>query len=251
MTSLRTRLLLLAFPLLLIAGCFSPQPVIRMTPLLDNLFWANGNQVAALQGESARVAVAFLRDVNDQVSFRVEVENMSPAPLLVDPARFYYTMCALPDGNRHPVCGTSRWVVNPEQALLDLDIQRSRQSASNKNEASFFAPFMLLDMMGAVGAAANGKPRAASAALHGAADSAAMIDRAEAREQQQTVTYDSERSMWETGAFRISTIFPRQRAAGMVFIPRDTSTDGVKLHIRVGNEVFAFPFKQTVHKIPR
>ena len=234
-----------------LSGCFAPEPVIRMTPLSGNSFWVKGTQVSAVQGKSARAAVAFLRDYDSQVSFRVEVENDSPEPVVVDPANFYYTRCVSPEAPNPSNCGTSHWVVNPEQVLLDLDAKRSRESANNNNETLFFMPFVLLDTVAAVGGAATGNHRLASHALADAGNTAAIMDGIDAKDRNQADTYESKRSMWETGAFRKTTIFPGQRAAGMVFIPHDLSSNSVKLQVRVGKEVLAFSFRQTVYQLGR
>jgi hypothetical protein len=232
----------------ILAGCIAPEPVIRMTPLSKNPFWAGGTQVAAIQGKSALVAVAFLREKDAQVSFRVEIENTSTGPVLVDPARFYFNMCSLSEVLDEATCSTSRWVVNPEQVLLDLDVKRARESADNKNSTSLLMPFMFLDIVAAVGGIATGDRHATAQALDNTRDTSDMLREIEAEDQQQASSYEARRSMWETSALRKTTILPGQREAGMVFIPRDLSTNTVKLQIRVGDEVLAFPFKQTVYQ---
>jgi hypothetical protein len=231
------------------SGCYAPQPVIRMTPLSKNLFWVKGTQVAAAQGKTGRAAVAFLRDHEAQVSFRVEVENTSAAPMLVDPATFYYSTCPLPEMPANAKCSTSRWVIDPEQVLLDLDAQRSRDSASNKNQTAFFMPFILLDAVATVGGIASGDHHATSHALASVAHSGAILKGIDDQEWQQNVTYQSERSLWETGAFRKTTLFPGQWAAGMVFIPHDLNCRSVRLHIRMGDELIVFPFQQTLYDV--
>jgi hypothetical protein len=231
------------------SGCFAPEPVVRMTPLSKNLFWVKGTQVAAVQGKTGRAAVAFLRDYNSQVSFRVEVENTSLAPLLVDPATFYYSTCPSAEMPAYAKCSTSRWVINPEQVLLDLDAQRSRDSASNNNASAFFMPFILLDAMAAVTGAAKGNGRMTAHALASGVETAAILDHIEATEQAETASYQSERSLWETGAFRKTTLFPGQRASGMVFIPHDLDCKSVRLHIRMGDEIVVFPFQQTLYDV--
>jgi hypothetical protein len=231
------------------SGCFAPEPVIRMTPLSKNLIWVNGTQVAALRGKTGRAAVAFLRDHESQVSFRVEVENTSAAPMLVDPATFYYSTCPLPEMAANAKCSTSRWVINPEQVLMDLDAKRSRDSASNKNQTAFFMPFILLDAVATVGSIASGDRHATSHALASVAHSGEILKGIDDQEWQQNITYQSERSLWETGAFRKTTLFPGQRAAGMVFIPHDLDCRSVRLHIRMGDEIIVFPFQQTLFDV--
>jgi hypothetical protein len=230
---------------LVASGCFAPEPVIRMTPMSEHLFWVQGTQVAAAQGKTGRAAVAFLRDGDSHVSFRVELENTSAEPVLVDPATFYYRACyqaETPEENR---CSPSQWVIDPEQVLLDLDVQRSRASASNKSEAAFFTPFIMLDTVLSLGGLASRDP------LTHAARNSVLIDDIKAKEGRQNSTYLTERSLWETGAFRKSTLFPGQRASGMVFIPRDVTSNTVRLNIRIGEEIIAFPFKQSLYQVSR
>ena len=234
----------LTLAVLATAGCMMPEPVLRLTPLSDNVVWAGGMAAVVKQAKAARVAVAFAREHDGKVGFRVEIENTSPVPILIDPARFYYAACNRSADGASRTCQPSRLAFNPEQVLLDLDIQHSRQEASTANAETFAGAMMFLDLTLGVAGAASGNRHAAMAGLDGADHSAQALDAISAEGQQQASTYEMERASWETAAFRKSTIPPGHRVAGLVYVDRHLAANEVSLQIRIGDEILDFPFKQ-------
>jgi hypothetical protein len=52
------------------SGCVAPEPVLRLTPLSENVLWIGGTAAAIKEGKSVRVAAAFDRQQEDLVSFQ-------------------------------------------------------------------------------------------------------------------------------------------------------------------------------------
>jgi len=99
-------------------GCVRAQPVLRLTPLSDNVLWVGGMAASVKEGKLARVAVAFARQQDDLVAFYVEIENTARIPILVDPSRSYYAACTRLAKSRPRRCHPAQWVVDPEKVLL-------------------------------------------------------------------------------------------------------------------------------------
>lgn len=196
------------------AGCVAPAPVLRLTPRSDNVLWVGGMAAIIKQGKSARVAVAFARQEEELISFRVEIENTGLIPILVDPSSSYYATCTRSAKNGARQCHPTRWVFNPEEVLLDLDIAHSRQKADQMNREAFAGPMLLLTI--------------------------------QSESQEQASTYEIARVNWETEALRKTTLLPGNGVAGLVYVSRDLAANEVLLQIRIGDEVLGFPFNQTL-----
>jgi hypothetical protein len=220
--------------------------VLRLTPLSDDLLWVNGLAAVVEDGKLARAGVAFVRPEQELVGFHVEIENTSMAPLLVDPSRFYYAACTRAADGKSRKCQPSRWAVDPEKVLLELDIAHSRQVAGQANKEALAGAFILLDMAAAMAGAAKKNPALTGAAIAHSAQMGDVIDGIEAEGDQHALAYEAQRGKWEGVALRKTTLLPGNRLAGMVYVPRARAAAEVRLHLRLGNEVMAFPFKQVL-----
>ena len=227
-------------------GCASAEPVLRLTPLSNNVVWVAGEAAVIKEGKLARVAVAFARQQDDLVGFRIEIENTANAPILVDPSNFYYAACTRSADAQKRNCHPARWAVDPEKMLLALDIERSRQKANTMNAESLMAPILFLDLAVAVAGTASPNHRTTALAL-GAADlTAATLGAIQSDGQQQASGYELKRANWEAAAFRKTTLLPGTRAAGLVYVDRDLAANELALQIRIGDETLDFPFKQAL-----
>jgi hypothetical protein len=235
--------------LVLAVGCVPPAPVLRLSPQSNNVVWVGGTPVASRRGQHIRAAVAFAREQGDQLAFRVEIENLADEPILVDPAGFYYTTCAHRGGPSGPGCAASRYATDPERALLELDMSHARQVASAANGEALLGAVLLLDLTAGVVGATAGHGRGTATALIAADSAAGAIQSAEQDKLNQVSAYELERSNWSIAALRKTTLFPRNKAAGLVFIGKVPKAREVSLHIRAGDDVLPFVFDQTAHKV--
>ncbi len=235
---------------MLLGGCVTASPVLRLTPRDKNRVWVGGTAVVSKTGVNVRVATAFARDHDGRIGFRVEVENRSSQPMVIDSNSFSFATCVRPEDKQPEQCAPARLAINPEKVLLDMDIARSRKQASNANHATFHSVMFLLEATAAVTSVVSGDRHEATGALLLAGQEGQRIDQIEARESRQVSAYELERANWTTDAFRKTTIFPGKAAAGLVFTERDVKAQGVWLLVRIGDETFRFPFNQVVY-IPR
>lgn len=235
--------------LLLGAGCVMPAPVLRLTPQSRNVVWIGGTAVTSQQGKNIRAAVAFVREQDNLLSFRVEIESVSDRPILVDPSRFYYLTCAQRRQPPTRVCNGSRYVVNPEQVLLDLDVANSRQAASAANAEAFFGAMFLLQATAGIAGAASGHGHGGAGVAMGATRTAYALDSVQHERRRQVSAYELDRANWSTAALRKSTLLLGDSVAGLVFLEKDPSVSEVSLQIRAGDDVLPFGFNQTAHQV--
>jgi hypothetical protein len=240
-TALRLPLLLLAIDA---SGCAFAQPVLRLTPRSKDVVWVGGTGMVRQETKNMRVAMAFAREENGMPGFRVEVQNLSPDTVVIEPSAFSYIYCNRIPGAADATCGLRLLAVDPESMLLELDMQRSRQKAENANDQSFHATMMLLELTAGLAGAGKGRPNGGIplATIEGQALNAAAD-----REKLQASGYDLERENWATGSFRKSTLFPDKAAAGLVFIERNLKATEVWFLVQVGGDKLFFGFDQVVY----
>lgn len=231
------------------AGCMMPAPVLRLEPQTKEVVWIGGTAVITRQGRATRAAVAFVREQGEHIVFRVELENLSDEPILVDPARFYSATCWLKGTPASRSCGPSRYVRDPEQALLALDLAHSRQVASAANQEAFLGAMLLLEATAGVASATAGHGRGTTNALIATTGTADSIRAVEQNRHHQVSAYELERSNWSTAALRKSTLLPGNKVAGLVFVEKDPSASEVSLQIRTDREVLPFSFYQRAYQV--
>jgi hypothetical protein len=235
--------------LLLGSGCMMPAPVLRLAPRTQEVVWIGGTAAQIQRGKNTRAAVAFVREQGDAIAFRVELENLSDQPIVVDPAHFYYVTCWQKGVPPSRSCGSSRYVKNPEQALLALDMAHSRDIASAANHEAFLGAMLLLEVGAGVASATTGRGGGTTHALIAADGTADSLRAVEQRRHHQASAYELERSNWSTAALRKNTLLPGNAVAGLVFIDKDPSASEVSLQIRSGDETLPFPFEQTAYQV--
>jgi hypothetical protein len=240
-------LFLLFFTTLTLSGCVMPEPVLRLTPLNENVVWRDGRAAQIKEGAPARVAVAFEQEATlasrRLVGFRVEIQNVSDKPFLVNPMGFYYAACVTaPNGTRK--CQPSHLAVNPEQVLLDLDLQHSRRQADVANEAALGTALLFLDLATATASLASSGHHRATVPLAGAAAAGASVSATYARGEAEATDYELQRSDWSSTALRKTTLLPGEGVAGVVFIDRQLDAGQIILAVRFDDHVLDFPFRQ-------
>jgi hypothetical protein len=245
---LSRRILLVGFATTALASCFAPEPVLRLRPLSHEVIWNEGRAAQVKENAVARVAVAFEREWSladhPMVGFRVEIQNVSANPFLVVPSRFYYAACSRSADGKVRACQPSRPAMNPEQVLLNLDVEHSRKQAGAANEEALGAALLFLDLAAGMANVAKGNPRGAGVAMAGAAASSSMMSSAEAEGNAEAANYESARSIWSSTALRKTTVLPGGGAAGIVFVDRQLDAREIVLAVRIDDETLDFPFEQ-------
>jgi hypothetical protein len=225
------------------AGCVAPEPVLRMTPLSENVLWLRGTAAFLKENSVGRVAMAFDRQEGQMVAFHVEIENAGTEPLLIDPAAIYYAACNRSQDGQIRRCAPAHWATDPEKVLLALDVAHSRQVAGEVNEAALLGSLAVLDMAAAVaGGARHGSGALAAASGGHALATAAAI---ESQQRRHGVMFEAERLRWSSAALRKTTLVPGGRVAGLIYLPRETGANEIAVQVRMGKDTLEFPFKQT------
>ncbi len=229
---------------LCVAGCATPRPLVRLAPVGGEVTWLSGRAVLSKQQSGVRVAMAFEHQDGDTLAVRVEVANDSEAKLEVGPRDVFFVTCP---AEAIASCGLSQRVIDPEAALMALDVGASREAAAAANDAAFYTPLLILSAVTDVAEVASGKANSTTGL-----QTAALANRrhaAEARHNTAMTSYAAQREMWSNAALRRNTVQPGRAQGGMVFVPIDLTARYVWIQLRAGPRAFAFQFEQTVTNI--
>ena len=224
-------LLLLAYSS---SGCATGKPVIRLSPRTQEVKWWQGRAIVMKEADGVRVAVAYERNYEARMAFRVEVANDSGQPLLVDPRESSCTYCnrlPLPGEKAARACPTQLRALDPEKETLNAEIARSREAADHANAMAWETGVGLFLVAG-----------------NGGGNTATFVGtnaiRSEVSHQAQQTRYGSEVEFWQTATLRRTNLSPGEVASGLVVAPVIPNIPIVRLNIVVGTHHFDFEFSQ-------
>jgi len=224
-----------------LAGCATPYPLVALRPVSREVTWVAGRAVTYKDQRGIRVAAAFERQQGDNLEIRVEIQNATGAALDVVPHEFTFTTCLTTDVGS---CRPTRFIIDPEKVLADLDATQSRAAASAANNQAVLGGLVLLTAVADAGSIASGRGDA-SAGTNTLA-TAAVLNEDRTRADLTAASIDNQRAVWSNVALRRNTVFPQRGVAGDIFVPVDREARLVWIHVRAAGEVFSFPFRQTV-----
>jgi hypothetical protein len=222
------------------AGCFAPEPVVRLEAMGSSLVWSGGEAVAARQSDGVRAAVAFSGQREGMLGIRVEIANDDADPFTFDPAKARYLARAE---------GAAAWtpVVDPEQLLLAFDLAKSREIADANNAAATGAVISLLTITAAVAAAGSGDHRSARHLADTAAVTSAVSQSSAADHANRANAAAATRQSLAAEVFRRTTLPRGAVASGTIYLPTVPGATEVWLRLVAGPAIFDFPFHQRTY----
>lgn len=251
-------------------GC-TPDPVYRLraqAPDSTN-FWEQGKQVVTRTVDSLQVAVSYARTTDDGHKFRLAFVNRSSEPVTVDPLGVYAVVTeklsdreqvqrTRPEYGREVIeyvyrrpdtlsTADTLYARNPEQVLLRIDKERSREEAEAEEAAGLNALSATLD---AVSEIAEPPQTPEERAADAAEDAEEDRERAErrARHERRRAQLSQRRAQWARSALRRTTLAPGMRTSGFVVVPVDPRAFTLVLNVDGGPDVVTVPFRQTRHE---
>ncbi len=223
-------------------GCATPMPLVRLNPDASDVVWVGGRASVQKDTTGVRVAAAFERQDGSNVAVRVEVQNGTTDRLEVSPQEMTYAVCS---GLKAASCRPSERVIDPEQVLAALAVAQSRGVADASNSQAFYGTLVLLNAVGDVASAAQGRPTTGSGTLVAAS---AMEGAAAAHNSAQASLAEQEQ-LWSDQALRRNTLFPGQGTSGLVYLPINYRAKYVWLQITVAGRLFPFHFAEVVTQV--
>ncbi len=224
---------------LLVVGCATPMPLVRLNPDAPDVVWVGGRASVQRDTTGVRVAAAFEHQDGSNLALRVEIENRTTDRLEVSPQEMTFSVCS----SLAPAsCSPSQRVIDPEQILTALAVAQLRGVADASNSQAFLGTMVLLSAVGDVASAAQGRHVDGSGTLIAAS---AMESDAAARNSAQA-SIAIQQHVWSDEALRRNTLFPGQGTSGLVYLPINYRARYVWLQITVGGRLFPFHFAELV-----
>jgi hypothetical protein len=224
---------------IVVVGCATPMPLVRLTPDAHDVVWVGGRASVQKDTTGVRVAAAFEHQDGSNLALRVEVENRTTDRLEVSPQEMTFSVCS---SLAAASCSPSRRVIDPEQILTALAVAQSRGVADASNSQAFYGTLVLLNAVGDVASVAHGRPTTGSGTLVAAS---AMESDAAARDSAQA-SIALQQHVWSDEALRRNTLFAGQGTSGLVYLPINYRARYVWLQITVAGRLFPFHFAQLV-----
>jgi hypothetical protein len=252
-------IIVLLFLLVLGLNSCAPDPVFRLStheeyPGREDIIVQNGMEYLVSDLEKSGAVLAYYRHIGNRIVLDLEVFNYSDEIVRFSPGDVRYVARGgkferIDRGIEKEIV----WVqsilaegkaIDPEEKMLDIDIQESREEANERTA-------MLLDGISAgLNLAADlsdaGNLTRSDIREREARRTREAIYRAERRENYyQTIsTLNEQRSYWETAAIRTTDILIGESLAGEISIPLHEEAHEYDIIVQVGEEEHLFRFSQ-------
>lgn len=231
---------------ILVVSCATPQAVIRMNPLSQDVKWNYGQAYVSDTLNGIVVEAAFEKATHDYTIFNIAVVNLSNMSYLADPAYFTFE-----EQNNDSVSPTIIRALDPETMLLNIDKEMSQSEADAKNLAvgAAVATGALL-ATAAVVAVSSDNDDDVHYSNHRYADpdlliaAPLMIETVDDNPESYVAETDRRREFWELSTMRKTTLDPGFKIEGKVIFPRFEKAAIYTLKLPVDNKYIEIPFTQ-------
>jgi hypothetical protein len=236
---------LLPVAYLLLLGCATPAPIVRLDPRGANgVVWVGGRASVAQEQAGIRVATAFEHQDGNALGLRLEIQNGTERALEVSPRGVTFMVCTAPGTES---CSPSYPVIDPEAVLTALQEKQSRETAAAINDQRFYTSMVLLSAAGDIASIANGRGNHTTGLQTAAVANAAHNSGEQYNSEMQSIGV--QRQIWSNEAFRRNTLAPGGGVGGLIYMPIALNARYLWMHVRVGGRVFPFGFQQTVRHL--
>lgn len=235
----RYRGLLVVASLLLTAACATPQPVVRLSPRDPSAKWVQGLGVMVQKNDGVRVALAYDRNVEHRIAFRVEVVNDSGAPVHLDPRQSVCSFCRSLPGpdDLSRACPQRFRMIDPEREALNAELAQSRSKAEEQDQLAVTAGLIFLSAATDAVASSKGRPSNSSS-------STLLIHDNGVRNMREQTRYASAVEFWQSAPLRRTTLDPADATSGLLLVDSVPFVPLVLVSVEVGPRRFRFAFDQ-------
>ena len=225
-----------------LAACATAtRPPVEVFPGGGSVDWRSGHGVVTKTQDAVQVGAAFDFATRDLLAFELTVENLTDAPLTIDPRRAYYATCASASA-----CPTASPVMGPDWLLADLERRRAREEANADDDLLMSDVLLVLSAAADVSAIGNGHARAGRETGGLSRDASAATQASSMAHDRTVRRIDDQQKKWSSSALRLTTLAPRERVSGYVFVPLDRQAKLVWLDLLAGGQRFSFRFEQFI-----
>ena len=247
---------------MLITSCHSPVPISKLKANSTETIWNYGREYTVNESNNITTFVAFERSYDEFLIFNVEVVNNSETSVLISPEESYYIPVynkhdnimfdgvydweMYKDSIDHVVCWDYKlFSIDPEEKLLEIDMNISRGEAEQKNQATYNIIAASLDVAAGVAIAAsdNTSDEDVDEWFDLAAERREERRIDEINLQNSIVSFKDNRNYWESRVLRKTTLIPNYSINGKVFFPRERCATDYIFYFSIGSDVLKIEYK--------
>lgn len=226
------------------AACVSPKAVIRVEPVAEPDKWNYGQAIVESKKNGLITSASFAYSDPDFLVFDVEVTNWREERILIDPAQI---SMQLTDAH------FSTSAIDPEQYVLDMEIEASRREANAKNAAIVAGVVAVAAVTAAVVADANNDNGNENGFVNnGGVDAVNLAPTVFINSgggvAPSGVPQTVDPWFWSDHTLRKTTLERGEMVRGKVVFPRDDSLPHFELVVPVEEITFNFSFKQIIYQ---
>lgn len=231
MTRIPTPFILL-FASFFLWSCATPAPISKLEATNDNsFFWQNGRQILVQNKDSVFVELAYQQRAGELFVFDITIANESSEEILIEPSQFLYVPITKAGDSLETVRAE-----NPEERILEQDIQVSKLTAQRTNELMSAAFWATLEVSAGIAAAIEGEP------IYDEHDDDYIYYHRSNIAEIEFEKWDAteQKDYWENQAIRKTTLFPGHFITGQILMKREKNSDLIWVLIPVESHTFDF-----------
>jgi hypothetical protein len=221
----------------------APEPVLRLKSQADEhqTSYYQGVEYVYQQQDSVEVIVSYYEHTRNLFAITVEVFNHSNRIVRINPAAFAYKAFKGESPDQITKFLSLAQAKNPEEKMLAIDMELSRQRADQKTDNTWFFIAQGLTLVG--GVAADTYEEREDAAEQFVANT---IIHQENREEFHYDQYSlkQRRKVWRLDALRMTDLLPGENVRGLVFFSTNPDAELYDILISLENLQFDFWFRQ-------
>jgi hypothetical protein len=205
--------------LLVIQAC-SPKPVYRLKAEADKdqTSYYQGVEYIHMQKDSVQLTVSYYEHTSTLFALEVEVINNSDRIIQVTPDSFKYESYARERPENPGKLLTINTAKDPEQKILDIDMELSRQKARQRSDEIFYYTLQGLTLASTVTADTKEKQEKTEEDL---VDNALQQEMDRNRHRYNRSSLRQNREFWEAEVLRITDLWPNESIRGLVYFKTD------------------------------
>jgi hypothetical protein len=239
-SSMKRSITLIVVPVILaitLQSCFTPQNVVRLQPENKGGTWLNGQQFISDSINGIIYEVAFDQMFDNSYWFDFNITNLSNLPVLIDPMDFYLQAF---DGRKQPLTDYKVPAVNPENEILEIEKQISKNKAQGLNQIGVVLMAATIDVATGIAAVSDDDPHNDHLRTHLTHDALAVA----ADNEYVIQSLDDVKETWKNTTIRKTTLNSNYNMKGKVFFPAFRDAVYIRLYLPVDDEFLEIGYMQ-------
>lgn len=239
---------LLALISLSFQGCYSPQKIMRLTPVDSDTEWYNGREVVTSKNKDALISLNCEGMRNGYHVMFLQYDNRSNRKFTFSPDDIYFETY-----KREKINGRDTLVkrfrmsaVDPELKIRSINESLNTLEARNDSRSSIELLGTLVEAASEISTAGkklSPEEKERREKLHDERERRTF--RAEEEYRNKKNEMNNEKDYWENSVMRKNTVYPGERLSGNIYMPVDNKAELIRVFIPADRDTCTIEFWQS------